>query len=209
MSVLFEGMVLGFSLAFLFGFGPAFFSLIQTGIHRGFWAGALLAFGIFLNDAAIIVLSLLGLAQVFTGNENYHFLGIAGGIVLIVFGWFTFMKKTGSEAGTEQENNSPTDPLSQIVKGFLLNVANPFVWLFWIGISVGILARFRGNSGDMVLFFSATLGVVFFTDLAKTFAASQLKKFVTGKLLVLINKIAGAALIGFGIYLITRAVLNV
>ena len=43
-----EGLILGFTLAFLFGFGPALFALIQTSIHRGLWSGFQLAFGEFL-----------------------------------------------------------------------------------------------------------------------------------------------------------------
>jgi len=207
MSIFVEGMVLGLSLAFLFGFGPAFFALIQTGIQRGFWAGALLAFGIMLNDAVVVSLSLLGVAQVFAGTENYNYLGIVGGAILIVFGLVTFKKKAESGNTENQEITDSPHPVQLIVKGFLLNVANPFVWLFWIGISVGILARFSGNTSHMILFFTGTLSVVFTTDLLKTFLASQLKKFVNDKFLLLVNKIAGLALVGFGIYLIVRAVM--
>jgi LPXTG-motif cell wall-anchored protein len=206
MSVFTEGMILGLSLAFLFGFGPAFFALIQTGIHRGFFPGALLAFGIMLNDAVVVTLSLLGIAQIFTGTENYNLLGIVGGAILIVFGFVTFKKKAESEEAVNHEITNSPHPLSYIVKGFLLNVANPFVWLFWIGISVGILARFEGDTSHMILFFAGTLSVVFATDLLKTFLASQLKKFVNDKFLLMVNKIAGLALVGFGAFLIVRAV---
>jgi threonine/homoserine/homoserine lactone efflux protein len=206
MSVFIEGMVLGLSLAFLFGFGPAFFALIQTGIYRGFWPGALLATGIILNDAVVVSLSLLGVAQIFGDTENYNLLGIVGGAILIVFGFVTYRKKAETEETNESEIANSPYPLSYIVKGFLLNVANPFVWLFWIGISVGILARFNGDTTHIILFFAGTLSVVFATDLGKTFLASQLKKFVTNKFLILINKIAGIALIGFGLYLIIRAI---
>jgi threonine/homoserine/homoserine lactone efflux protein len=209
MSIFVEGMVLGLSLAFLFGFGPAFFALIQTGIQRGFWAGALLAFGIMLNDAVVVSLSLLGVAQVFAGTENYNYLGIVGGAILIVFGLVTFKKKAESGNTENQEITDSPHPVQLIVKGFLLNVANPFVWLFWIGISVGILARFSGNTSHMILFFTGTLSVVFTTDLLKTFLASQLKKFVNDKFLLLVNRIAGLALVGFGIYLIVRAVFKI
>lgn len=209
MSIFIEGMILGLSLAFLFGFGPAFFALIQTGIQRGFWSGAFLAFGIILNDAVVVSLSLLGIAQIFTGTENYNLLGIVGGAILIVFGMVTFRKKAKTESAEEDEIIKSPNAISFIVKGFLLNVANPFVWLFWIGISVGILARFEGDTSHMILFFAGTLSVVFTTDLLKTFLASQLKKFVNDKFLVLVNKIAGLALVGFGIYLIVRAVFNI
>ncbi len=208
MNVFVEGMVLGFSLAFLFGFGPAFFALIQTGIHRGFFQGALLAFGILLNDAFVIVLSILGVAQIFSGDENYRLLGILGGSILIVIGLLTFRKKVDSGLDEQHELNSTVNPLGLIIKGFVMNIANPFVWLFWIGISVGIVTRFGSDTTDIVLFFAGTLSIVFITDLSKTFAASRLKKFVTHKFLILVNKIAGLALSGFGVYLIVRAVLK-
>ena len=209
MSIFIEGMVLGLSLAFLFGFGPAFFALIQTGIHRGFWQGALLAFGIILNDAFVVALSLLGVAQVFGSTENYNLLGIVGGIILIIFGFVTYKKKTAAEEADASEITNSLNPVNYVVKGFLLNVANPFVWLFWISISVGILARFSGDTNNMIIFFAGTLSVVFATDLLKTFLASQLEKFVNDKFLILINKIAGVALIGFGVYLIVRAVFKI
>jgi threonine/homoserine/homoserine lactone efflux protein len=209
MSIFVEGMILGLSLAFLFGFGPAFFALVQTGIQRGFWAGALLAFGIMLNDAVVVSLSLLGVAQVFAGTENYNYLGIVGGASLIVFGLVTFKKKAESGNTENREITDSPHPVQLIVKGFLLNVANPFVWLFWIGISVGILARFEGDTSHMILFFAGTLSVVFATDLLKTFLASQLKKFVNDKFLLLVNRIAGLALVGFGAYLIVRTVFKI
>lgn len=209
MSVFVEGMILGFSLAFLFGFGPAFFALIQTGIHRGFWKGALLAFGIVLNDAAIVALSLLGFAQILSGSENYYFLGIVGGGILIIFGFVTFKKHADFDLVEDQEVTNSLHPIAYIAKGFLLNLVNPFVWLFWIGIVVGIITRFHSDTSDMILFFSGALSVVFATDLAKTFAASQLKKFVTDKFLAIINKIAGISLIGFGVFLIIRAILKI
>ena len=97
-------------------------------------------------------------------------------------------------------------PLIYIGKGFLLNTVNPFVWIFWISIIVGITARFSADTSKLVLFFSGTLSVVLITDIIKTFAASQFKRFVTDKFLILINKIAGIAITGFGIFLILRSI---
>ena len=41
-----EGVIIGLSLALIMGFGPSFFTLIQTSISRGFKAAMLLDFGI-------------------------------------------------------------------------------------------------------------------------------------------------------------------
>ena len=207
MSVFLEGTILGFSLALFFGFGPAFFALIQTGINRGFWPGVLLASGIFFNDIVIVLVSLFGATSIFDENAKYQTMGIAGGALLIIFGFFTYKRKTQLEVPEDQnmDANSP-HPLVYFGKGFLLNTANPFIWLFWISIVMGITSRYGGQKIDLFLFFAGTLSVVFITDIIKTFAASRFKKFATHKFLILINKLAGIALAGFGIFLIIRSI---
>jgi len=206
MNVFIEGTILGLSLAFLFGFGPAFFALIQTGIYRGFLPGILLAFGIFLNDLLIVTISLLGSTSVFGGIENFTAIGVVGGILLIIFGIVTYRKKTEVEDADDQVEIKAPHPVIYIIKGFLLNAVNPFVWIFWVSIILGITARFNADTSKLIIFFSGTLSVVLITDIIKTFAASQFKKFVTDKFLILINKIAGIAITGFGIFLLIRSI---
>ncbi len=209
MGVFIEGTILGFSLAFLFGFGPAFFALIQTGIYRGLFPGILLAFGIFLNDLVIVAISLLGTTSVMSNINNYNIIGVFGGILLIIFGVVTYLKKTEIESKDEKSEIKAPHPVIYIVKGFLLNAVNPFVWIFWLSIIVGITARYNADTASLVIFFSGTLSVVLLTDIIKTFTASKLKKIITDKFLILINKIAGIAIVAFGIFLIIRTVLHI
>lgn len=205
MNALFEGILLGFTLAFILGFGPAFFALVQTATHRGFWAGILLAFGIFLNDLVIVVLGLLGSVNVIKGSENYKLMGIIGGAVLIVFGMVTFSRKrTSKDAGSTTNGN--LHRLFFIVKGFLLNLLNPFVWVFWLTVIVSATATYKANTNNLMLFFGGTLSVVFLSDMFKVFMASKLSAFLTDKFLNRINKVAGVALVIFGLLLIVRAV---
>ncbi len=207
MHALIEGAVLGLTLAFLFGFGPAFFALIQTALHRGFWQGILLAFGIFLNDLMIVVLSLLGSVHLIKGSENYKLLGIIGGSILIIFGIVTFMRKPviNNNREPEADNNHPA---IYIGKGFLLNLANPFVWLFWLAVTASATATYKADTYSLVVFFSMALAIIFSTDMLKVFMASRFKKLLTTSFLFLINKIAGAGLVAFGVFLIIRSVLN-
>jgi len=205
MNIFLEGTVLGLSLAFLFGFGPAFFALIQTGLYRGFFAGVLLAFGIILNDILIVTISIFGATSVLGGIENFTLVGVIGGFLLVLFGVFTYRKKTEIEDSDNSSQIKTPNPIVYIVKGFLLNAVNPFVWIFWISVVVGITARFNADTVKLILFFAGTLSVVWFVDIVKTFAASKLKKIVTDKFLILVNKIAGIAISGFGVFLIIRS----
>jgi threonine/homoserine/homoserine lactone efflux protein len=207
MSIFIEGTLLGLSLAFLFGFGPAFFALIQTGLYRGFFAGVLLAFGVILNDLLIVTISILGATTILGGVENFAIVGIIGGMLLIIFGIFTYRKKTEIEDSENKLQIKTPHPIIYIAKGFLLNAVNPFVWIFWISVVVGITARFNADTVKLIIFFAGTLSVVLFVDIIKTFAASKLKKIVTNKFLILVNKIAGIAISGFGVFLIIRSII--
>jgi len=207
MNALFEGAALGLSLAFIFGFGPAFFALIQTALNRGFWQGVFMAFGIFLNDITVVVLALLGSVTLLKGSENYKLLGIIGGSLLIIFGLVTLMRKQVAKHKTEEQpiNNRV---VIYVGKGFLLNLANPFVWLFWLTVVVGATATYKADTYSLTLFFAAALSIIFMSDILKVFTASRIKFLLTENFLIVINKVAGFGLILFGIFLIIRAVMG-
>mgnify|MGYP001062136256 CR=1 FL=1 len=82
MHIIAQGVILGFTLSVLFGFGPALIALVQTSIHRGFWSGVLLAAGVFLSDVVLVGLSFLGAIRILDNPENKMVFGIAGGILL-------------------------------------------------------------------------------------------------------------------------------
>lgn len=209
MNAFIEGAILGLSLSFLLGFGPAFFALIQTGIYRGFWPGFLLAVGIIINDLVIVVLSLFGSTQAMINMGSYKMIGIVGGILLIFFGIITYRRKPKLNNFEDQLDEKKPHPIEYIGKGFLLNFVNPFVWIFWLGIVVGLTARFKADTTSLIIFFGTTLSIVFLSDIFKTYAASRFRELINRKFLVLINKIAGIGLIAFGIFIIVRSLIEV
>ena len=73
-----------------------------------------------------------------------------------------------------------------------------------MGVVVGVTANYGGNVQWVIVFFSATLFTVLATDLLKCFGAYKIKKYLTGKLIHWINRIAGIILLLFGIFLIIR-----
>jgi len=204
-NIFLEGTALGLSLAFLFGFGPAFFALLQTALHRGFVPAAFLAFGILLNDAAIIAVMVLGATKALSDIESYKIVGVVGGLLLIAIGLFSYRKSSDLKSQNNTIDNNGPHKMIYIAKGFVLNLANPFVWIFWLGIVVGITARFSADAEHVLIFFAGALLIVFATDLLKAFMANSLKKYLTDRFLIMVNKIAGIALMGFGLFLIIRS----
>jgi len=208
-NVVFKGVLLGLTLSVLIG--PAFFSLIQTSIHRGFQSGMFLAIGIFLSDCALVVLSYLGASQLLNITENQKIAGISGGILLILFGLYTFSRHSKIKVNGGIEVKKPGF-VTYIAKGFFLNIANPsvwFYWIFWVGVATSEIST--GDSKQffnrVILFFTSTLLTVFSTDLLKCFIAHKIKSYMNDNFMKLTNHIVGLLLIVFGIYLIVKMLL--
>jgi threonine/homoserine/homoserine lactone efflux protein len=206
MHPLLQGMILGFTLAALLG--PALFTLLQTSIHRGWRSGIFLATGIIISDFSVLMLAYLGALQIINKKDNYLIAGIIGGIILIFFGIYTFNRKVHFD-----DNNNPVEikvagPLTYILKGYFLNIMNPFVWFFWISAMVGVSSNFGDDKHGILIFFSGTLLVVFATDILKVLVASKLKRYLNGRILLLINHAVGILLVGFGIFLMIRTVIH-
>jgi threonine/homoserine/homoserine lactone efflux protein len=201
-----EGLILGFTLAFLFGFGPALFALIQTSLHRGLWAGFQMAFGIFLSDVTLVTLCLLGALQIINETpENQLAFGVITGIILIVFGIVTFTRKVMIKEDGNAEDTKTPNPVTFILKGFFLNFTNPFVWLFWILWVATITSNYKGETHSVIALFSTTLLVILATDMLKCYGAHKIKHYITPKFIQWINWVAGVVLCVFGIFLFVRA----
>lgn len=204
MHPIIEGILLGLTLAIMLG--PAFFTLIQTSIHRGLASGLLLAGGVFLSDLALVLFCYLGATQIIYEGKNSLIFGIIGGIILIIFGIVTFKRKLHTE-GQDLHLKKP-GPLTFILKGFFLNIANPFVWIFWMGVVVGMTSNLGVNSNEVYVFFGSLLFTTLATDFLKCFVSNKIKQYLNPKILSTVNHIVGILLVVFGIALIIRVFLN-
>ncbi len=202
-SALIEGLILGVTLAFLIG--PSFISLVQTSIHSGFPSGMQFAIGIALSDLTLIVLSYLGALQILQNQRNEITVGVVGGLILMGIGAVTFTRKYVMPAPVSiVVRVSGTGVLKYIMKGFFMNIFNPFLLLFWIGVMGVVTSKYGIPSSEILVFFAGTISAVFLTDLFKVFVAHRIKRYLNARVLTIINRIVGICLVLFGIALIIR-----
>lgn len=83
----FQGIIPGLILSV--AIGPVFFMLITTSLNRGFKKAMILEAGIIIGDAFCILSAVLGLQAILSKEEYRQGLTIAGGIVLLLFGFIT------------------------------------------------------------------------------------------------------------------------
>jgi len=205
-----EGIGLGLALAILTG--PAFFALLQTSIRNGYKSGIAFAFGVFISDTVLILLSYLGALNLFNDPKNNFVIGIIGGTILIIFGVFNIFQKhpldlKESEGEVEKLLSKKPSSLPMVVlKGFTINLINPFVILFWIGVVSVETTRYKFSQLDIIVLFSATLFAVLGTDILKAMAAQKITSFLSPNILLWVNRIAGVILIISGVSLIWKVV---
>jgi threonine/homoserine/homoserine lactone efflux protein len=207
--VFFEGVILGLLVSVTFG--PAFFTIIQTGIDRGFKSAFYTAFGILLCDFSLIVVCYLGFTSIFAKPENNLYIGFVGGVILIIYGTYTYLKKPDILRRRSPKYKTPpinTKHFKYVVKGFFLNLLNPFIIIFWLTAMGWVSARAdEGKLLDYVIvFFSGTLITTFGADLLKSFIGNKIKRYLRPRVQLWVNRIVGISLIIFGIVLMIRVI---
>ena len=213
-----EGVIIGLSLALIMGFGPSFFTLIQTSISRGFKAAMFLDLGIILNDIMVVALMMMTNVQFNVADkENIIYAGISAGIILIIFGIYTFLLSPEKIIHISENNTQKIDKMNEkfidkpkwyvfISKGFIINIFNPFVWIFWITCVATASSNFGGNRYSMIIFFIGVFATVLFFDILKAAGAYSLKRFFTEKMMKIMNQIIGIILMLFGLFIAVRVI---
>ena len=206
-----DAIVLGLTLATVFGLGPAFFTLVQTSINRGFKSALMFALGVAANDIIMIILCIMTSVQVVIEGNQFYF-GLAAGVVLILYGVFTYSNKANS--GNMEKNidermpvaDKNTSGLTYMMKGFALNILNPFVWLFWLATVALVSGQMNGNRVSVGLFFVITIGISFMCDTLKAYGAAALKRFFNPRRIIVMNKMTGIILMLFGVFFIVKTI---
>jgi threonine/homoserine/homoserine lactone efflux protein len=194
-----QGILLGLTLSILIG--PAFFSLIQTSLTKGLRAGIHFALGVSLSDIFMASVVWFGLSSLMERSSFREGFTIGGGIALILIGVYTVFSKRATPKAKERSININTFSfMKYTAKGFVANVANPGTWFYWI-VPVGIASSYEVSSVQLT-FLGGIFGVILLIDLLKCFIASELKRFMTERVINIVNRIVGIILMIFGVCLI-------
>jgi len=208
-SAIAEGIGLGITLAILTG--PAFFALLQTSIRSGYRSGIVFSVGVLISDTTLILLSYQGALRLFSDPKNNFIIGLIGGTILVMFGIFNVYQKQPLELkpGDASVDKLLPNKMSLAVigiKGFAINLINPFVILFWISVVSVESTRYDFSHLHIVTLFTATLLTVFGTDILKSMGANKITSFLSPKILLWVNRVAGVILIISGLTLIWKVV---
>lgn len=201
-----EGIGMGLLLSLIVG--PVFFALIQNSISNGFKYAVAMALGILVSDSIYVVLSYSGVSAIARSSQMETWLGYAGGAFMIGFGIVSFIKKGLKRPNTAGVTLAKAKKRIGFLKGFSLNGINPFVLLFWASIAGLVQLKDDYTTADVWGYYLGILITVFIVDVAKAYGANKIKRYITAKLMMYLNRGVALILVAFGIRLIIFAINN-
>jgi threonine/homoserine/homoserine lactone efflux protein len=138
--------------------------------------------------------------------ENKNILTIIGGIILIIFGVRTALKKQEAKLSADFISmvHQPRDYGVLMLKGFFLNFLNPMVLFYWFAVLTLDTDSVAAGGWQAITFIAVILLTFFGLDILKIMGAKKLRVFITPGVLKQLNLILGGILMIFGIVLIIR-----
>lgn len=185
----------------IFSFGPAFFTLIHSGITGGKKQGMKVALGIFLSEFTMAMIVFFGLSHIFTYPLFQISFAFVAAVSILYIGIKGFSKKYEHFIESIQVKSTGKESM---VKGFLLNLINPFVMFLWIGMLATVSLSY--DQSDVLYRWSifvnllAILLTLLAMDLGKVVLSDYLGRKLSNKVYFYVNKYFGLILLLIGVY---------
>jgi hypothetical protein len=196
-----KGLLLGLILSI--SVGPVIFAILKQSLTNGHKAGYIFVAGVSASD-----ISLLFVCNFFTTFftlvlSHKTFIAMVGAGFLFLTGIYTLVfKKIKIESIGESKIKimRNRDLLGVFFSGYLMNILNPSIFLFWFAWTAAIdTSASESNSPILykLLVFGCCLLFVLVADLLKVALAGTLRPKLTVKTLVLINRFSGIIILLF------------
>jgi len=196
-----------FGVILAFTIGPVFFVLLETSATKGFTSALIFDLGVIFADIVFILVIFKSTDTLLEKIKDDPKLLVFGGVLLVVYGFISFIKTSKSFRSIVREHHRIELPKKDygklFVKGFLLNFINIGVLLGWFGFIV-IGTSITSSKNGVTVFIATMLISYFLTDLIKIAAAKRLKNKLTPRLIFKTKKIVALVILGFGVLLLSQ-----
>lgn len=205
-SAILGGLLLGLFMAI--SVGPTLFAIIKYSLNHSYKTGLAFVLGVSVSDIMYVTIANLAAPWLDFIYKYERQVALIGGAVLFIVGLIGLVKKYKPVRPSSTKNIISNGHYFRIFSsGFLINTANPGVIINWIA-SVTLVANATANMSSMqggiyrLVFFGTCLVLVLGIDFLKVFLADSIRKKLTLRKVMYLQKISGAALLIIGAALI-------
>lgn len=199
------GLLLGLFMAI--SVGPTLFAVIRYSMNHSWKSGVAFVLGVSLSDILYVTLANLAAPFLEVLHKYERILAYGGGGILVIVGLTGLLSKYKPQRPSQKLTSVSNGHYFRIFgSGFLINTINPGVIINWLT-AVTIIAD-RGT-GYRLVFFTSCLALVLGVDFLKVLLADSIRKRLTLRIVMYLNRISAAILLGFGTLIIILALINV
>jgi threonine/homoserine/homoserine lactone efflux protein len=203
----FYHLLLGVGVSFIatIPVGPVNLAVMQAAINSGRIAAYKVAAGSAFSEWFYCFIALMGLSVLLTGDAIKFYIQICSVPVLFVLGILSLR----SEKEIQLEKAPKLIKLkNNFLLGLLLNLLNPFLIPFWLGMSTYMRNQnlISSNTLELVLFSVGVYIGTFSTQAILANLSTYWKNIFHPKIRELINKIIGVVFIVFAIFMLWQSV---
>ena len=202
LPAIFLGIILSFTI------GPVFFTILEISVSKGFKAAVFFNIGVVFSEIVFFAIAYASTSSLLESIQENPSWKILGGVLLSFYAGITllgiYQNKTEEGPYSIDPGSESPNLIKNMVRGFLLNIINFAVLVFWILIVANYGPGFQDTEYKMFLFFLTIVGTYFSIDLGKIYLAQQLKSSLTRAVITKIKIAENSVILIIGIVLIFK-----
>jgi threonine/homoserine/homoserine lactone efflux protein len=202
LPAIFLGIILAFTI------GPVFFTILEISVSKGFRAAVFFNIGVVFSEIVFFAIAYASTSSLLESIQENPSWKILGGVLLSFYAGITllgiYQNKTEEGPYSVDPGSESPNLIKNMVRGFLLNIINFAVLVFWILIVANYGPGFQDTEYKMFLFFLTIVGTYFSIDLGKIYLAQQLKSSLTRAVITKVKIAVNSVILIIGIVLIFK-----
>ena len=206
LPAIFLGIILSFTI------GPVFFTILEISVSKGFKAAVFFNIGVVFSEIVFFAIAYASTSSLLESIQENPSWKVLGGVLLSFYAGITLLSMYQNKDDVDQYSFNPKSESPNVIKnmirGFLLNIINFAVLVFWILVVANYGPGFQDTDYKMVMFFLAIVGTYFSIDLGKIYLAQQLKNYLTKEIIVKIKLAVNVIILIIGLVLIFKGLLE-
>ncbi len=205
LDALIKGITLGLFMAI--SVGPTLFAILQYSLNHSYKAGIAFILGVSISDILYVIVANVAASWLELLHEFAKEIAYTGAVILIVVGLAGLVSKYKPvRPSTVKFEISTTDYFKIWGSGFLINTINPAVIIIWLG---AVTATANTSDWYRLVMFGTCLALVLSVDFVKVFLADAIRKRLTFRRIMYLQKTSAAIILTFGIALLLSTMFNI
>lgn len=209
-SVILSGLGLGLFMSI--SVGPTIFAILRYSIQYGWKAGMSFVLGVSVSDILYVAIANQATSWLAGMMQHANWIGYVGAILFITMGiWGMFKKIKVTRNRSDDALIKSSEYIKITLSGFFMNTLNPGVIITWLT-AVAAVSNFEHYSTQRsyaTVFFISCLGLVLIFDILKVFLAQTLRKKLTPRKIVYLNRISAFCILALGFFILIKVAFGI